>query len=49
MFAGFDAAVPDRAILVRRFDAVTRIARLVQLDEEFLGVAVEAALARLVG
>ena len=36
MFAGFKAAVLDRAILVRRFDTVARIARLVELEEEFL-------------
>ena len=49
MFAGLDAAVPGRATLVRRFDAVPGIAGLVQLDEEFLGVPIEPALASLIG
>jgi len=47
-FAGLDAAVPGRAMLVSRFDAVPRIPRLVQREEEFLRVAVEAALPRLI-
>jgi hypothetical protein len=48
MLAGFEAAVLDRAILVRRFDAVARIARLVELEEEFLGVAIQSALPGLI-
>src|SRR5438046_7553020 len=36
-------------MLVCRFDTVARIARLVQRDEEFLRVAIEAALPGLVG
>jgi hypothetical protein len=49
MLAAGLAAVTDRAILVCRFDAVTRIAGPVQCHEELLGVAVESALAGLVG
>src|SRR6185503_6829518 len=48
-FAGFDAAVPDRAMLVGRFDAVPGIACLVQRYEKLLRVAVESALASLIG
>src|SRR5205085_2797742 len=47
-FAGLEAAVPDRATLVRRFDAVSGIARLVQRHEELFGIAIETALAGLV-
>lgn len=36
-------------MLVRGFDSVERIARLVQSDEELLRVAVESALSSLVG
>jgi len=48
-FAGLGAAVRDRAMLVRRFDAVARISRLVQCQEEFLRIAVEPAFAGLIG
>ena len=36
-------------MLVGRFDAVARISRLVQCQEEFLRIAVEPAFAGLIG
>lgn len=48
-FAGFEAAVPDRAMSVGRFDAVSGIACLVHGEEEFFRVAIKSALAGLIG